>query len=237
MTKEFFDEFPALWDAFEKRLEDPIVKTLEAKLSEEVDSRKTNLSSVYWKIGFAFWCSSKGMGSSWNTQLEEVFFERRYYDTTRQLTQYSNLDVLVAQRMENLNTLDAQKLYRLAVMPLLDERKQKLMAAFAEMGKELDNPLPYTLNLPVDGQETKMLLGFRNRQKKRSSDGMDGYTYFLTAEPIRMFSLSRRSPLNSFLRMSALQGMLLARWFSEGTPKFQPLTPATGNGTARRSSI
>lgn len=217
MTKEFFDEFPALWDAFEKRLEDPIVKTLEAKLSEEVDSRKANLSSVYWKIGFAFWCSSKGMGSSWNTQLEEVFFERRYYDTTRQLTQYSNLDVLVAQRMENPNTLDAQELYRLAVMPLLDERKQKLMAAFAEMGKELDNPLPYTLNLPVDGQETKMLIGFRNRQKKRSSDGMDGYTYSFngrTYQDVRPFTTETMEKLseNVSIARDAFGEMVLRRY-------------------------
>ena len=84
------------------------------------------------------------MGSRWKTQLEEVFFERRYYDTKEQLTRYSDLDVLVAQRMENLNTLDAQKLYRLAVMPLLKKRKKKLMAAFVEMGKELDDDTPFT---------------------------------------------------------------------------------------------
>lgn len=89
--------------------------------------------------------------------------ERRYYDTKEQLTRYSDLDVLVAQRMENLNTLDAQKLYRLAVMPLLVERKKKLMAEFVKMEKELDNPLPYTLNLSVNGQEANMLLGFQNR--------------------------------------------------------------------------
>lgn len=177
MTSVFFDEFPTLWDAFVKQLEGPIVKALEAKLSGEVDSGKTKLSSVYWNIGFAFWCGSKGMGASWKTQLEAVFFEYRYYDTVKQLNQYSNLDALVAQGMENLSTLDARQIYRLAVLPLLDAQKKKLMAAFVEMGKELDNPLPYTLHLPVDGQEAKMLLGFRNRQKKRSSYGMDGYTY------------------------------------------------------------
>lgn len=185
MTSVFFDDFPTLWDAFEKRLEGPIEKALDAKISEGAGSGKTRLSSVYWNIGCAYWCYSTGMGFPWKTQLEEVFFEHRYYDTVKQLNQYSNLDVLVAQGMENLNTLDARQIYRLAVQPLLDERKKKLMAAFAEMGKELDNPLPYTLNLPVDGQETKMLLGFRNRQKKRSSDGMDGYTYFFNGRTYR----------------------------------------------------
>ena len=177
MTSVFFDEFPTLWDAFVKQLEGPIVKALEAKISEGVDSGKTKLSSIYWDIGVAYWCYSTGMGSRWKTQLEEVFFERRYYDTKKQLTQYSDLDVRVAQRMENLNTLDAQKLYRLAVMPLLVERKKKLMAEFVKMEKELDNPLPYTLNLSVNGQEANMLLGFQNRHIKSNGGGMDGYTY------------------------------------------------------------
>lgn len=177
MTSVFFDEFPTLWDAFEKQLEGPIVKALEAKISEGADSGKTKLSSVYCDIGVAYWCYSTGMGSRWKTQLEEVFFEHRYYDTVKQLNHYSNLDTLVAQGIQNLNTSDARQIYQMAVLPLLEERKQKLMAAFVEMGKELDSPLPYTLRLPVDGQEAKMLLGFRNRHKKRSSDGMDGYTY------------------------------------------------------------
>lgn len=199
MTKVCFDDFPALWDAFEKQLEGPIVKALEAKISEGTDSGKTKLSFVYWDIGVAYWCYSSGLGSRWKSQLEEVFFERRYYDTKEQLTQYSNLDVLVAQRMKNLNTLDAQKLYRLAVMPLLAERKKKLMAEFVKMEKELDNPLPYTLNLSVNGQEANMLLGFQNRHIKSNGGGMDGYTYSyngrtyqdvqpFTTEPIEQLS-------------------------------------------------
>lgn len=89
----------------------------------------------------------------------------------------SNLDALVAQGMENLSTLDARQIYRLAVLPLLDAQKKKLMAAFVEMGKELDNPLPYTLNLSVNGQEANMVLGFQNRHIKSNGGGMDGYTY------------------------------------------------------------
>lgn len=178
MTRGFFDEFPALWDGFEKQLKGHIVEVLAAKTSEEADSGKTKLSSVYWNIGCAYWCYNTGAGSHWKTQLEEVFFEHRYYDTIKQLDQYYGLDVLVAQRMEGLNTVDVQEQYRLAVKPLLDERKEKLMAAFAEMAKELEKPLPYTLKLPIDDRETALTLGFRNRYKKRNPwDGMDGYTY------------------------------------------------------------
>lgn len=178
MTRGFFDEFPALWDGFEKQLKGHIVEALAAKSSEEADSGKTKLSSVYWNVGCAYWCYSTGAGSHWKTQLEEVFFEHRYYDTIKRLDQYSNLDVLVAQRMDRLNAVDVQEQYRLAVKPLLDEQKQKLMASFADMEKELKNPMPYALKFPVDGQEIVLTLGFQKRYKKKKHfEGMDGYTY------------------------------------------------------------
>lgn len=178
MTQGFFDQFPALWEGFEKQLKDHIIEALAANASEGADSGKTKLSSVYWNIGCAYWCYSTGAGSHWKTLLEEVFFEHRYYDTIKQLDQYSGLDALVAQRMEGLNTVDVQEQYRLAVKPLFDEQKQKLMAAFAEMAKELEEPQPYMFKLPLDDRETALSLGFQKRYKKRDAwKGMDGYTY------------------------------------------------------------
>ena len=177
MTQGFFDQFPALWDAFEKQLKGHIIEALAAKNTEGADSSKTKLSSVYWKIGCAYWCYSTGAGSHWKIQLEEVFFEHRYYNTIKQLDQFSDLDVLVAQRMEGLNAVDVQEQYLLAVKPLLNEQKQKLMAEFAEMEKELNNPLPYTLKIPLNGQKMELMLGFQKRYKKHSWGGMDGYTY------------------------------------------------------------
>ena len=178
MTQVFFDRFPTLWDGFEKQLKDHIVEALAAKSLDGADTGNTKLSSVYWNIGCAYWCYSTGAGTHWKTQLEEVFFEHRYYDTIKQLDQYYGLDALVAQRMEGLRTVDAQEQYRLAVKPLFDEQKQKLMAAFAEMEKELEKPFPYTLKIPVDGQETALTLGFQKRYKKKKHfEGMDGYTY------------------------------------------------------------
>lgn len=199
MTKAFFDDFPALWDAFEKQLAGNIVEALEEKLSGETDTGKIKLSSVYWETGFAFWCQSTGRGSPWKKQLDEVFFEPRYYQEKSHLTEYSNLDVLVAQRMENLNGLDARERYRLAVKPFLEERKKKLMAAFAEMEKELEEPLPYRLKLPVDGQETALLLGFQKRYKKNNWGGMDGYTYSFngrTYQDVRPFTTKAMEKLS-----------------------------------------
>ena len=178
MTQVFFDQFPALWDGFEKQLKGQIVEALAAKASEEIDSGKTKLSSVYWNIGCAYWCYSTGAGSRWKTQLEEVFFEHRYYDTIKRLDQYSDLDILVNQRLESLDTADLQEQYRLAVKPLLDEQKYTLMVAFSEMAKELEEPQPYMFKLPLDDRETALSLGFQKRYKKRDAwKGMDGYTY------------------------------------------------------------
>lgn len=210
MEKVFFDEFPALWDTFVKQLEGPMVKALAVFPNRE-------LSSVYWNIGTAFWYYGNRRARRWTTQLKEVFFENRYYDTVDQLTDYSDLDDLVAQGLQNLNTSDARQIYQMAVLPLLEERKQKLMAAFGEMGKELDNPLPYTLNLPVDGQEAKMLLGFQNRQKKRNSDGMDGYIYSFngrTYQDVRPFTTETVEKLseNVSITRDAFGDMVLRRF-------------------------
>lgn len=178
MTQGFFDEFPVLWDGFERQLKGHIVEALAARSSEEADSGKTKLSSVYWNNGCAYWCYSTGAGSHWKTLLEEVFFEHRYYNTIKQLDQFSDLDALVAQRMEGLNTVDVQEQYRLVVKPLLDEQKQKLMAAFVEMAKELEEPQSYMFKIPLDDRETALSLGFQKRYKKRDAwKGMDGYTY------------------------------------------------------------
>ncbi|MBR3949526.1 MAG: hypothetical protein IKJ84_02510 [Oscillospiraceae bacterium] len=178
MIRGFFDQFPALWDAFEKQLKGHIVDALAARSLEGTDSGKTKLSSVYWNIGCAYWCYSTGAGAHWKRRLDEVFFEHRYYNTIKQLDQFPNLDALVAQRMEGMNTVDGQEQYRLAVKPLLDEQKQKLMAAFVEMAKELDAPQPYTFKIPLDNRETALSLGFQKRYKKRDAwKGMDGYTY------------------------------------------------------------
>lgn len=210
MEKVFFDEFPALWDTFVKQLEGPMVKALAVFPNRE-------LSSVYWNTGTVFWYYGNRRARRWTTQLKEVFFENRYYDTVDQLTDYSDLDDLVAQGIQNLNTSDARQIYQMAVLPLLEERKQKLMAEFVKMEKELDSPLPYTLRLPVDGQEAKMLLGFRNRHKKRSSDGMDGYTYSFngrTYQDVRPFTTEPIEKLseNVSIARDAFGEMVLRRY-------------------------
>ena len=210
MEKVFFDEYPALWDTFVKQLEGPMVKALAVFPNRE-------LSSVYWNTGTVFWYYGNRRARRWTTQLKEVFFENRYYDTVDQLTDYSDLDDLVAQGIQNLNTSDARQIYQMAVLPLLEERKQKLMAEFVKMEKELDSPLPYTLRLPVDGQEAKMLLGFRNRHKKRSSDGMDGYTYSFngrTYQDVRPFTTEPIEKLseNVSIARDAFGEMVLRRY-------------------------
>lgn len=176
MTHKFFDEFPALWDAFEIQLKDKILMWITGKIEEPGDPNTKKLSVVYENFGFNFWRCYES--ASWVKQLEEVFFETRYFDTIWSLYRYAKLDDQVVSIVEELGLIDANEIYGIIVKPLLDKRKQELMEAFSQMARELDNPLPYTLKIPVDDRETALTLGFQKRYKKRKNwVDMDGYTY------------------------------------------------------------
>ena len=177
MTREFFDEFPSLWDAFELRLRDQIIKWLiaKAKATEVQDDKK--LCAVYENYGFQYWVCDRKAGGCWKDQLDEVFFDIQYYDTKKSLYSYNNLDDLLAQDMERLDAGNVEEIYCMAVKPLLDARKQELTDKFSEMAQELNKPLPYTLKLLLDEGKTAVPLGFRKRYQKRNWDGMDGYAY------------------------------------------------------------
>lgn len=177
MKHAIFDKFPALWELFELRLKEKVLPWIAEKLSETDTSGSKKLSAVYDNVGFQFWrCDARG-GALWVHQLEEVFFHFRYYSIIKLLYYYDDLDVLAAQSMENLNTKNVEEIYRQAVKPHLDARKQEMLEAFAGMAAELEKPRPYTLKLAVDDKETDMILGFQKSYIKRKSGGMDGYTY------------------------------------------------------------
>lgn len=190
MTQALFTEFLTLWDAFEIQLRDKILIWLTGKLNTSKDTNAKKLSAVYENFGFDYWRCREG--ASWVNQLEEVFFETRYFDTIWSLYRYAKLDDQVVSKMEELGLNDANEIYGIIVKPLLDKRKQELMDAFAQMARELDNPLPYTLKIPVNDQETAPTLGFRKRYKKRKLwNGMEGYTYSFngrTYKDIQAFS-------------------------------------------------
>lgn len=176
MTQKLFADFPSLWDAFEIQLKDKIIMWLTGKIEAPEDPNAQKLRAVYENFGFKYWRCYEG--ESWVNQLEEVFFEKCYFDTIWSLYRYAKLDDHVVSKMEEMRLNDANEIYGIIVRPLLEKRKQELMDAFVQMAKELDNPLPYTLKIPVDGQESALTLGFRNRYKKRDTwDGMEGYTY------------------------------------------------------------
>ena len=140
MTQGFFDEFPALWDTFEIQLKDKIIAWLTEKIESPEDSNAKKLSVVYENFGFNFWRCYEG--ASWVEQLEEVFFETRYFDTIWLLYRYAKLDDQVVSKMEELGLIDANEIYGIIVKPLLDKRKQELVEAFSQMAQELENPLP-----------------------------------------------------------------------------------------------
>lgn len=217
MTQQFFSEFPALWDAFEIQLKAHIVAWLTEKIKAPKDPDNKKLSSVYENFGFDYWrCYG---GASWVKQLKEVFFETRYFDTIWSLHHYAKLDDLVVSKMEELGINDANEIYRIVVKPLLDKRKQDLIISFKNMAQELENPMPYTLKIPVDGRETSLTLGFRNRYKKSNRGAMDGYTYSFngrTYKDIQAFTTPAVEKLsgNVSIARDAFGDMVLRRYTS-----------------------
>lgn len=159
MTRGFFDEFPALWDAFEDMLKKEILRWIDERTVDCAKSKNTNISTICRNVAFSYWWIREGAGYQWKTQLDEVFFESRYYDTKRQLCNYDNLATMPAPHLSNEKGKNARDFYADEIKPFLDARKQELMDAFAEMAKELDDPFLYTLYTPVDGHEIGLTLG------------------------------------------------------------------------------
>lgn len=197
MTPEFFEEFPPLWDQFERGLKETYMERILAGALEKADPTAHVLSKVYEKLGWDFW-RFRGIGAPWTARLEEVFFENRYYELKRKLYYYDVLDALVADSLREKNgVLDGQgrfwgkrdrakALYAQALKPCLDARKQELLEGFRELARELSQPIPYPMKLPLDGDVIPIILEFQSKcRKEHVGKGMDGYTYSFNARSYR----------------------------------------------------
>lgn len=200
MTPEFFEGFPPLWNQFERALKKSYMERILAGALEKADPTVRALSNVYEKLGWAFW-GARGIGAPWKTRLEEVFFENRYYKLIRKLYFYDGLDALVANNLQGKNgglevLLEqprfggkrdrAETLYAQALKPCLDARKQELLDGFRALAQELSQPIPYSMELPQDGNVIPITLEFQSKCRKNSvGKGMDGYTYSFNGRSYR----------------------------------------------------
>ena len=200
MTPEFFEEFPPLWDQFERVLKESYIKRILDGALEKADPRAHDLSNVYAELGWVFWCS-RGIGEPWKTRFEEAFFEKQYYGLERKLYYYDGLDALVTNNLQGKNGCSeallkqahfwekrkrAQTLYDQALKPCLDARKQELLDGFRELARELGQPIPYHMELPQDGNVIAVALEFQSKcRKKHVGKGMDGYTYSFNGRSYR----------------------------------------------------
>ncbi|MGN1249864.1 MAG: hypothetical protein ACI4XW_07255, partial [Candidatus Spyradocola sp.] len=173
MTPEFFDEFLPLWDQFESVLRESYIKCILKGELERTAPAAHVLSSVYSGRGQEFWWS-RGIGASWRTRFEEFFFEKRHYRLERKLFYYDELDALAANDLQGKTGSiarfwgkrdRAETLYAQALKPCLDVRKQELLDGFRELAQELSQPIPYPMDLPLDGNVIPIPLEFQSKRR------------------------------------------------------------------------
>lgn len=200
MTPEFFEGFLPLWGRFERGLREKYMELIMAGALDTLDPTARVLSNVYEKLGWDFW-HFRGAGAPWKTQLEEVFSENKYYELLSKLDQYNGLDALVADSLkgkdDSLKAASAHALfwgkrdrtnmlYTQALKPCLDKRKQELLEGFRGLAQELRQPIPYSLDLRLEKEETRLTLEFQSKCKKSHlGKGMDGYTYSFNGRSYR----------------------------------------------------
>lgn len=195
MTPEFFEDFPPLWEQFESGLRKEYMELIMAGALNTLDPTAHVLSNTYEKLGWDFWYF-RGPGAPWKTQLEEVFFENKYYALLSKLDRYKELDALAADSLKgkesSLRTIfwgkrdRANTLYAQALKPCLDKRKQELLEGFRGLAQELRQPIPYPLDLPLGEEKNRLTLEFQSKCRKGNlGEGMDGYTYSLNGRSYR----------------------------------------------------
>lgn len=194
MTTDFFKEFPSLWDGFVLLLKQHYMKWI---MTEYLPGKKpvgNAVSGLYYSLGRSYWHFAQGQGTSWTKRFEERFFEYKYYPMKKLFTDYRELDALVEQSIAQLGIpaerclLPAlsflrkereDRFFRKTLKPHLDKRRQEILCSLEALEQELSQPVYYTLNVPVEGKNQKLRLGFASRCKKSKMgmESMDGYTY------------------------------------------------------------
>lgn len=173
MSSTIFETFPVLWDAFELLLKKEFLAWLRENVKTGTKEYTPKLCGIYRDIGWQFWRFG-GKGTDWMRQFEEVFFDSKYYSVTNLLYGYGNLDALVIQSLTEIAEKDPQALYRMAIKPHLDARRQEVWQKLLVLEQELHLPMTYILC--VDKQ--KLHLEFKTRYKRENRyRGMEGYRY------------------------------------------------------------
>lgn len=195
MTAEFLKHGIDLYDAYAVYLEKAYVDEM---LKNTFDIKRVWVDSwakpIHWKAYYAFWETEGGAGEKWLEQIEEYFFEPRWYGLTQLL--YKMTDSMDSQIQKNLEALSAalqnklhsplaflrrsaaKECYRLAIFPLVEKQKEQFLIKLAEMEASLQEAITYELTLELEAGEEKHVLEFNGKYKKsHHSVDLENYAF------------------------------------------------------------
>ena len=178
-SAKIFKKFPALWDLFEKQLKEKYLIWLSEGRLKVFDPDKKELSNIYNKVGRKFWYSD-GSAEEWINAFDELFFENRHYNFKRNLYKFKEMDSTAQNSISNIIFKTPGRVWRLALKPILDTRKQMLLNELSIFKKELYEPKSLDLTWWTERNKYSYRLKFKSiRRVQNTGVGVDGYTYKL----------------------------------------------------------
>lgn len=178
-SAKIFEKFPALWDLFEKQLKEKYLIWLSEGILKVFDPDKKELSNIYNKVGWKFWYSDDS-AEEWINAFDELFFENRHYNFKRNLYEFKEMDSTAQNSISNIIFKTPGRVWRLALKPILDTRKQILLNELSIFKKELSEPKSLDLTWWTARNNYSYRLKFKSiRRVQNTGVGVDGYTYKL----------------------------------------------------------
>lgn len=189
--KAFCEQFPPLWEGFEAKLKEQYTRSVA--LGSIVPHSK-DIQNLYSKVAWDHWGYDGygGAGAKWMDEFKMIFHGKRFRPLWEDFHFFFGLDKLVAESAGALPVFlttgatplekDGKRLeeyYRLTLKPHLDARRQKIQDGLEKASWELFQPVPYALELPLEGETRELALTFQSEREEGHMIGvpLDGCTY------------------------------------------------------------
>lgn len=195
MTAEFLRQCIPLWDGFECQLKQRYIQWLASGYLAKNNDLYLGVQTLYEHLAFEYWSTYRQEpGSAWMRQIEEYYFESKYYSFKRLFSYFDHLDL---QLKDNLKAMPerireilqtphsylwkrgAEECYQLTLKPLLAQRKQEILNQLQQLEAELLLPVSCQFSLPLDETSQSFHLEFQTRKHPERQIGTDlsGFTY------------------------------------------------------------
>ena len=198
LSKNFFAGFPALWEGFEQRFKEQFMQWCTPEQMKKPQPFHYELKQMYEIVGYAYWLREE-KARQWEKQYEAVFFENRHYTVSRMLYAYDNLDELASKSLETVWLKTPERVWKKAVKPHMDARKQELIEKLAQLEQEYRQPVLYDLVLPAFREEAYGLAFQSSHKKCAHGSDLTGYAYTLNGreyKDVRSFCKEKAEELS-----------------------------------------